>query len=303
MKTLAVACLSCAFLLFWGGFSMVLAQEAGPAADGAGAAEPATPDVGTPADEKPKDDPAGDPTPADPTATPDKQPPTPVADPAKDDSKKADDDKTSDAKTEVEKPKPAALPATPYERKLQEVEKQVAAAKAHKEKIPEVEAKVNVQISKLTDSSKKPIEPRELQRELAEHRPSKAARTYRDLNLALAREYEKVKSMLLAALKSCLDLERMKTADEDLKVKAEALAASIKEQCIEVLLKLAGIYESVAEDESVTSCYKQILALDKENSAAVTYFKELKEKEKQRRNNNTDDGSGSYYNRGGGYGR
>lgn len=194
------------------------------------------------------------------------------------DAKEAQKEATADeTKAEPDKPK---RPPTPYERKLEEIEDLVAKAKEHREKLPALETKINEEVAKLTDSAKNPVEPKQLREELAANRLTRASKTYRNLNLSLAKEWEKVKVMLFQALKSCMALEKTRTNDEDLKVKGEALTASVKEQCVEVLLKLAEIYERISDEDSVTACYRQILAVDKDNAMARTYFKELEEKKK-----------------------
>jgi len=185
-------------------------------------------------------------------------------------------------------------PPTPFGRKLEEMEKLVRRAEELKAKIPDLEAKVNAAIAKLTDGSRKPVETKTLQQELAENRPSKAAKTYRDLTLTIAREYEKAKAPLLQAYKSGLALEKMRTGEEDLKVTAEAATVKAKEQIIEVLTTLVGVYERIHDAAHVTACYKQILMLDKENAAARAYFKELAEKAKREKEEGKSGSGGSY---------
>ena len=272
MKAALSMLLAAAFLL---GVLAVDASRAGAAADGAKAA----PETG--ADAPKTDVPDTIPTDAD------------LAKGLKEvvEEKKAEADEADDA----EKPTAPKRRLTPYERTLQQAKTLVDNAAKQKAKIPAIEAKVNAKVAKLTDSAKNPVEVRTLQQELAENRLTRASKTYRDLNLAVAREYEKVKAMLFMALKNCLTLGKMKAPDEDTKVRGEALTASIKEECVDVLTKLAGLYERVSDTAKVTACYQQILAVDRENAAARTYFKELKEREKE---GNSGGGSHIQYERG-----
>ena len=184
-------------------------------------------------------------------------------------------------------PKPEAKDAempkkmpTPYEMKLVKIEADKAKAKEAQAKIPALEAKVNEAIGKLTTSDKKPVQPLELQKELAEHRPSSAANQYRDYQLSVAAAYEKVKGKILVAIKDSVSLSKMTTNDEALKTRAADLQEDLKVQCIEVLTKLVTIYERIGDSDRVEATYRQILALDNTNGAAVAFFKELEAKKK-----------------------
>jgi len=188
------------------------------------------------------------------------------------------------AKEAEEEPTPKR-PPTPFGRKLEGAERLARKARAMKAKIPAMEAKVNAVVAKLTDSSKQPVDTKTLRQQLAENRVSKAAKTFRNLHLAVAREYEKVKGLLLQVRKNCAALEQMRTSDDDLKVAAEALGAGAKEEIVEVLTKLIAIYELIHDEAKVTACYRQILAIDRENVTARAYFKELAEKQKNPKRN------------------
>jgi hypothetical protein len=194
------------------------------------------------------------------------------ADAKPDDDAKADDDEAAT------KAPPKRL--SPMEKKMALAAELHVKVKKAQEKIPAVETKINKKIGKLTDGARQPVEPRTLQRELEDKNPSMAARAFKKLTLQLVAVHEKIKSGLMGVLKQYRDVARTRRIDEDLKTKAQAETAAVKEECIEVLSKLASLYERVAMAKKVTSCYKQILALDKTNSAAKTYFKELKEKKK-----------------------
>ena len=189
---------------------------------------------------------------------------------------KADPDPKADPDEAATKGPPKRL--SPMEKKMAMAAELHAKVKKAQEKIPAIETKINEKIGKLTDSARQPVEPRTLQRELEDKNPSMAARTFRKLTLQLVAVHEKIKAALMGVLKQYLDVARTRRIDEDLKAKAQAETAAVKEECIEVLSKLASLYERVAMTKNVTRCYKQILALDKDNSAARTYFKELKEK-------------------------
>lgn len=199
---------------------------------------------------------------------------------------KVDDDSKADPDEAATKGPPKLL--SPIEKKMAKAVELHAKVKKAQEKIPAVETKINEKIGKLTDGARKSVEPRTLQRELESKNPSMAARTFKKLTLQLAAVHEKIKTGLMGVLKQYLDVARTRRIDEDLKAKAQAEGAAVKEECIEVLSKLASLYERVAMAKKVTRCYKQMLALDKNNSAAKTYFKELKEKKK------ATGGGGSY---------
>ena len=197
----------------------------------------------------------------------------PVENPQKPDE--TNEDKPKDKPEDAPKP---AQAANAYERKILDIEKRVAEAEKLQEKVGKAESKVNTQISKMLDSSKKPVDTALLRKEIAEHHPSGNAKTYHKLTLTLAAGQEKVTGALAKAWSSCLNLKKMVAQEEDLKTKGEALVASVKDQYIAALMKLATFYERISETKKVTDCYAQILKVDKNNSAALSYFKELKKK-------------------------
>ena len=188
-----------------------------------------------------------------------------------------DEDKPKD-KPEDE-PKPARA-ANAYELKIIGIKKRIAEAEKRQEKVGKAESKVNTQISKMLDSSKKRVDTALLRKEIAEHHPSPNAKIYRKLTLALAGGQEKVAGRLAKAWSGCVRLKKMDVQEEDLKTKGEALVAGVKDQYIAALMKLATFYERISETKKVTGCYAQILRVDKKNSAALSYFKELKKKKK-----------------------
>lgn len=217
------------------------------------------------------------------------------------DAKAAETTKTDTPAKDAATPK---KPPTPYEQKLAKIEALQAKAKEAQAKIPAIETKINEAVSKMTDSAKKPIEPKELERELVENRPSQAAREYKKHQLTLAAAYEQVKALVLLALKDSVDLSKMTTSDEALKAKNEEIQTSLKQQCVELLSKLVIIYERIGETERVDATYRQILALDKTNGAAVAYFKEQEAKKKNPNKSSGTGGGGAYTpSRPGGYSR
>ncbi|NIA20722.1 MAG: hypothetical protein GWP05_01870 [Anaerolineaceae bacterium] len=195
-----------------------------------------------------------------------------------------------DQEKDQDKPKPSPV-TNEYERKMLAIKKRVAEAEKLQEKVSKAEFKVNAQISKMRDSSKKPVDTALLREEIAEHHPSRNAKIYRKLTLTLAGGQEKLAGVFAKAWSDCVKLKKMDVQEEDLKTKGEALVAGVKDQYIAALMKLAIFYERVSETKKVTACYTQILKVDRKNSAALSYFKELEKKE-------SDNGGGSY---GGGY--
>jgi len=185
-------------------------------------------------------------------------------------------DETDEDKPE-DKPKPSRA-ANDYELKILGIKKWVAEAEKLREKVGKAESKVNAQISKMLDSSRRSVDTAVLREEIAEHHPSPNAKIYRKLTLALAGGQEKVAGALAKAWSSCLKLKKMDVQEEDLQTKGQALMASVKDQYIAALMKLATYCERISETKKVTACYTQILRVDKKNSAALSYFKELKKK-------------------------
>jgi hypothetical protein len=224
----------------------------------------------------------------------------PAKDPVKVDPVKTEPVKTEPAKTEPTKaptatdtPRIPPPPPSLYEQKLVKLEADVAKAKEELGKIPAIETKVNEVIGNLTDSAKKPVDLRVIQQELAERRPSQAANEYKKLQMGLAAAYEKVKGELLGAIKASTELDKMPTKDEALKGRNEDLRTGATTACVEVLTKLVAIYERIGEAKQVENTYRLILALDKNNGAAVAYFKE-QEARKKNPNKSEDSGGGSY---------
>lgn len=189
---------------------------------------------------------------------------------------------------EEEKP----LGNTPYEKKMGDIKKHIADADKLKEKLPEVESKVNAEVAKLKEGDR-PADTKKLQEELARHGGSQNAKAYQKWNGALASYIEGIIAKLHKAVAAGKELEDMKAPDDDVKARGEALAASAKEQYIEMLLKVASVYERIAETAQTQNAYRRILAVDKENSAALTYFKEAA-KPKEKKEETTSSGSGKY---------
>ncbi|MBN2583526.1 MAG: hypothetical protein JXL80_10690 [Planctomycetes bacterium] len=165
-----------------------------------------------------------------------------------------------------------------YERKLTEVDRLVAEAERIEEQVATVETKVNEKVAGMTDGAKRRADTAELREEIKEGHPSATAKAYRDLTLHLATAQQKLVTAYGKALGRCDKVVKIEAPNESLKVRGDALLASLKDKTISALLKQATIYERVSETQKMDLCYKQILGIDKENSAALSYFKEKEAK-------------------------
>jgi len=264
--------------------STVKADDA-PAATAATTATTDTAKASTTTTEPAKTDPAATEPAKDPVKT----------EPAKTEPAKTEPVKVEPAKTPttIEAPRIPPPPPSLYEQKLVKLEADLAKTKEELGKIPAIETKVNELIGNLTDSAKKPVDLRTIQQELAEKRPSQAANEYKKLQLGLAAAYEKVKAELLAEIKASTDLDKLTTKDEALKGRNEDLRTGATTTCVEVLTKLVAIYERIGEAKQVENTYRLILALDKNNGAAIAYFREQEAKKKNP--NKSEDSGGSSY--------
>jgi len=197
--------------------------------------------------------------------------------------KPAEPAKVEQPKKDSPAPEAKPAPTTPYEKKIAGAEKFVADAKAVLAKLPDMEVKVADAVSKMKDSAQKPVDVKKLQEELQGHAPSANARTYRDLTHQLIAVHAAAVGLLGKALAECTALAGMTAPNDAAKKQADTLTASVKEQCLAELTKMAGLYERVGERDNVTACYRQMMAIDRNNSAALAYFKELAQKEKERK--------------------
>lgn len=212
---------------------------------------------------------------------------------ARDDAARQQDDAQADA------PK---RPPTPNERRIAEIDELVKKADELRQKLPEVEKKVEKAIGNLVDGSRKPVEERTVREELFRGQPSQAAKQFRQLVLAIVKVHDEIKVIEMSVMKKSAGASKIRTLQPEQKSHLEELESGARKKAIDALEAEIKLFERIHDRGGITACYKQILSLDKENVTARNYFRDLKktlkeENEARRKaasNSNSDSNGGGY---------